>query len=211
MLRKNSDDRIWIWQSGSTCQGRRNASPVAMRLAHGARDEPQVALDVLPAAREPGVDDDLAQRSPQARRGVVAAEGWRVRVHVVGRHAGPNEEELVAEVLPVQELGAHRVEEGLRALGLAVVGKQRHILLLDRLPQRIALGVFERGQVELALDAGHRFEHALVVEIDPLAGARAHQLPVAVFVHRLGLLRHVAEQAVVAIEAFENGVRDARR
>ena len=183
----------------------------AMRFAHGTHDEPQVALDVFPAARQPDVDDDLAQRLAQARRGVVAAVGRRVRVHVVGRHAGPHEDELVAEVIPVQQLGAHRVEESLGALGLAVLGEQGDIVLLDRLPQRVAFRLVERGEVELALDARHRLEHALVVEVDALAGARAHALPVAVLVERLRLLCHVAKQPVVAVEAFQDGVRDACR
>jgi hypothetical protein len=182
-----------------------------MRIAHGTHDPPEVAFDVFPAARQSDVDDDLAQRLAQTLPRVIAAVGRRIRVHVIRRDAWPHEDELVAEVVPMQQLGAHRVEEGLCALGLAVVGQQGHVLLLDRLPQRIALGVLERGEVELALDAGHRFEDALVVEIDPLAGARAHPLPVAIFKERLGLLRHVAEQSVVAVEALEDGVRDARR
>ncbi len=143
--------------------------------------------------------------------GVVAAVRRWIRVHVVGRHPGPHEDELVAEIFPLQQLGADRIEEGLGALGLAVVGKQGHVLLLDGLPQGIALRVRQRSQVEFALDARDRFEHTLVVEVDALAGTRAHRLKVAVFVKRLGLLGDVAEQAIVPIEALEDRIGDPRR
>ena len=191
---------------------RRTAAAIAMRLAGGAQHPPQVALHIDPRAGQPEVDGDPAQRAPQAVRGrVVAAVGRRIGVHVLGRHPRPHEQELVAEVLAVQQLGADRVEEGLGALRLPMVGQQRDETGLDRLPDEVALVVGQRIEIEVALDALEGLAHALVVEVDPLARRRPHRLPLAMLEAALGLLRNVAEQRVVAVERVEDRARDRRR
>ena len=184
----------------------------AMRLADRADHPSDVAFDVDERRCQPDVDHDLAQRVAQARGGrVVAAIGRRVRIHVVGRNTRSHEDERVVEIKPVQQLGAHGIEERLGAFGLAVPRQGCHVLLLDRLPQRIAFLVGQRVQVEVALNASHRVQHALVVEVDPFARRRPHALPVAALEAGLGPLRHVAEAAVVQVESFQDRVGDRGR
>jgi len=183
----------------------------------GADHAPDVALDVDPRAGQAEIDHDLAQRrtqSPCVRHraaGVVAAIGRRLRIHVFGGHTRAHEDEAVFEIVAPQNLDANRIEECLSALRLPMFGEQRDEVLLDRLPQRVAFPVGQRDKVEVAFDALGGFAHALVVEVDPLARAPAHAVPVAVFEAALGQLRDIAEQAVVAVEAFDDRARDMRR
>ena len=177
---------------------------LAQRRAH----QREVSLDVHERAGKPHVHDHLAQRGRHARlRRIVGAVAGRLAVEVVGRDRGAHEDEVVVEVGAVQQLGADRVEEGLGELGLAVLRQQRDVVPLDLLP--VAGG--ELGRAELGADALDRLAHAVVVEGDPLARELADRVPVGGLETGLGLLRVVAEQRVVAIEAVADrlGDRDA--
>ena len=104
----------------------------------------------------------------------------------------------------MQQLRADRVEEGLGELGLAVLGQQRDVVALDLRP--VARG--ELAAIEAGLDPLDRLAHAGVVEVDPLAREVADRVPVGGLVARLRLLRVVAEQRVVAVEAGEDRLGD---
>ena len=98
-----------------------------------------VAAQILELARELEVVDHAQQRLAQRFLGrVVGAVGRQrgrlVVLDVLGRDRRAHEDEVVVEVAAVQDLGRHRVEEGLGELGLVVVGEQADVVQLDLLP-----------------------------------------------------------------------------
>lgn len=143
-----------------------------------------------------------------ARAGVVGAVGrlgGRLLVlDVLRRDGRPQEDEIVVEVRAVQDARAHRVEEGLGALGLVMVGQQADEVQLDLAPDFVVdvLGVV------LVFQDDRRLAHTLVVVGDAVALQLLQALPVAGLEQRLGPHAHLAEQAVVLVEAVEHRAGD---
>jgi hypothetical protein len=104
----------------------------------------------------------------------------------------------------VQDLGRHRVEEGLGELGLVVVDQQADVVQLDLLPHVHR----QRRGLELALQALGRLVDPLVVVLDPQRLGPLLAVPVGRLEARLGLGAGLAEEAVVAVEALEHRLRD---
>ena len=77
---------------------------------------------------------------------------------------------------------------------------------LDRRPERF-VGFGLGKAIE---QPAHRLLDARVVHLDALARQRLHLGPVGALEKPLRLERGVAEQAVVPVEAVEDGARDAR-
>jgi hypothetical protein len=104
----------------------------------------------------------------------------------------------------VQDLGGHRIEEGLGELGLVVLDQQADGVQLDLVP-----GIARQlGRAELALQPLHRLVDAQVVVGDAVALRVELALPVGPLEARLGAARRRGEQPVVAIEAFDDRARD---
>ena len=144
-------------------------------LAHRAQHVAEVATRGRRRAREIEVAQNLREhRAQPVLQRVVAAIGRRVAFEIFGGNRRPHEDEVVVIVGAVQNLAAHRVEEGLGQLRLLVVGHQPDVLQLDLLPQRVAQVV----GVELALQALDRLLDALVVELDALGVRAPHRRPV---------------------------------
>jgi hypothetical protein len=168
----------------------------------------QVRLDVLVAAGQAQVDDHLPQHLlPGGRAGVVDPEGGGRGVQVLGGHGRAHENEVVVEILPVQQPGADRVEEGLGQFGLLVPGQQQHVILLDLRPGVVGQVV----GVELAAQVFHGLAHPLVVEGDPFGGQPAHGVPGRILETRLGLLGVVAKERIVPVEAGQHGAGQGGR
>ena len=173
----------------------------------------QVAPEVGEARLQPEIEHDVDQRvrAPLLQR-IVAAVRRRVGLDVLGGHRRPHEDEAIVEVGAVQDLARHRVEERLRALGLLVVDQQADVVELDALPQRVGAAAFEARRAELALDPLDRLQDAPVVVVDAVARDVADRAPVAGLEMPLGGARAIAEQRVVAVEAFaQRGGDRARR
>src|SRR5690606_15424524 len=138
-------------------------------------------------------------------------------VEIIGGDRRAHEQEIVVEVVAVQDAARHRVEEGLGAFRLAVAGQQPHELLLDLLPEGgLAVGeagrALGRGRVAQRLaQLGGAFAHAHVVVLDALARQLLDAVPVARFEQRLGTLRAVAEQRIVAVEPGQDLARHGQR
>ena len=111
-----------------------------------------------------------------------------------------HEDEVVVEVAAVQDLGRHRVEEGLGELGLVVVDEQADVVQLDLLPDVHR----QLAGLELALQPLGRLVDALVVELDALALGPLLAVPVGRLEARLRRGAGLAEQPVVAVEAVEH-------
>jgi hypothetical protein len=126
---------------------------------------------------------------------------------VVRGHCGPHEDEVVVEVRAVQDLAAHRVDEGLGQFGLVRLGQPPHVVALHGLPDDLAL----RRRLVLRVQPLHGFLDALVVEGDAFARQPADAVEVAGLEAGFGLLRVVTEQPVVSVEPGQDGVRDAGR
>src|SRR5690606_39266844 len=92
-----------------------------------------------------------------------------------------------------------------------------HELLLDLLPEGgLAVGeagrALGRGRVAQRLaQLGGAFAHAHVVVLDALARQLLDAVPVARFEQRLGTLRAVAEQRIVAVEPGQDLARHGQR
>jgi len=113
---------------------------------HGGQHGVDVAGQVFESGLELEVVNDADQRLAQAlARGVVGAVGGFgcgfVVLDVLGADGRPHEEELIAKVAAVQQLGSHRVEEGLGQLGLVVVGQQADVVQLGLLPGVLRQGI----------------------------------------------------------------------
>ena len=233
MLRKNSEPSAWIWQSlamrrptwrGScarSCLTAARASGACRaagpRTAAPARSRPPCGSGFSAGRRPPGNRPGRTACCPGSRWPPGARTGNRCGS---SRGAG---------------CGRHRVEEGLGALGLAVVRQQADEFLLHLLPER-GLRIVQRGgpavraaapfaaDLPLAASApfgpaappGPRsafelrgaFAHAHVVVLDALARQALDAVPVARFIQRLGALR---EQRVVAVEAGQDALGDVAR
>ena len=131
------------------------------------------------------------------RRGLVVLE-------VLGRDGGAHEDEVVVEVAAVQDLGRHRVEERLGALGLVVVDEQADVVELDLLPDLHR----QRRRLELVLQPLGRLGDAPLVVGDALRLRLLLAVPVGRLEARLRLRARLAEQPVVAVEAVEHRPRD---
>jgi len=75
----------------------------------------------------------------------------------------------------VQDLAAHRIEEGLRQFRLLVVEQQADVEQLDLLPGSVVQGF----GLELVAQALNAFLHPVVVEADAVLDRRMHGRPVA--------------------------------
>jgi hypothetical protein len=168
--------------------------------ADGVIDVGNVAFEIGERSLPLEIADDLADRAVQAVGiGVVAAVGGRlVGFQVLGRDGRPDEDEIVLEIGPVQDLGGHRIEEGLRQFRLLVVEQQADVEQLDLLPG----GVVQVLGIEFVAQALDAFIDAVVVKADALADRPVHARPVAVLETGLGLPAGLAEQRVVLVEAL---------
>ena len=188
-------------QVGAHAQGAREMRP------QGMHDAPQVTPPVLPGVGERIAVEDRLERAPQAvAQRVVAAVGRVVALEVLGGHRRAPEDELVAVVAPVQHLAGDRVVEGLGALGLPVLVQQRDVGELDRRPQRL-VGL---GLGKAVDERAHGLLDARVVHLDARARERLDLAPRGALVEPPRLDRRLAEQPIVAVEALEDGARDAR-
>ena len=104
----------------------------------------------------------------------------------------------------MQDLGGHRVEEGLGQLGLLVVYQEADVVQLDLVPDLHGL----LAGLELLLQAARAFLDAQVVELDALALGALLAMPVGRLEAVLGARRFRAEQAVVAVEAIDHRLGD---
>ena len=125
LLRKNSDDSTWIWKFGASSKW---PEFVVDRLHHAC----DVAREIVERRLELEVRDDPLERGRGRRCRIVRAvgrlRGRLVVLQILGRDRRAHEDEIVAEVRAVQDLAAHRIEEGLRALGLAVRREQADVV-----------------------------------------------------------------------------------
>jgi hypothetical protein len=168
-----------------------------------------VAVEILELARQLEVVDDARPGLAQVLlvRVVGAVGGQRagfVVFDVLGADGRAHEDEVVVEVGAVQQLGRHRVEEGLGQLGLVVVGQQADVVQLGLLPGVHA----QRVDVEVLPQLVHGLVHALVVELDALRLRLLLAVPVGLLEALLRQRRGLAEQAVVALEAVQQRLRD---
>jgi hypothetical protein len=171
----------WIWKLA-----RSRHSPQAHAALHASSTRRRRA-QVLELALQLEVVDDAQQRLVQASRAWGSRRGRSARrrlvvLDVLGADRRPHEDEVVAEVAAVQQLGGDRVEEGLGQLGLVVVGQQADVVQLDLLPAVHRQVV----DVELAAQPVHGLVHALVVVLDALALGALLAVPVGVLEALLG-------------------------
>ena len=104
----------------------------------------------------------------------------------------------------MEDLGGHRIEEGLGKLGLVVVGEQADVMQLDLLPHVGAEGT----GLELGLQPLGRLLDTTVVELDAITLRLALTEPVGRLEARLGGGAGFSKQPVVAVEPIEHGLRD---
>ncbi len=182
---------------------RRHALQIA---ANGVIDVVGVALEVGEWSLPLEIPDDLADRAAQAilHRVVAAVGGRDVGFDILGGQGRANEHEIVAEIVAVQDLGRHRVEEGFGQFRLLVVEQQADVEQLDLLPG----GVVDLLGVELDAQALDTFIDAVIVETDALLYRLVHAHPVGLLEAGLGLLAGGAEQCVVLVEALDQRKRD---
>jgi hypothetical protein len=98
-----------------------------------------------------------------------ASTAGSVGLDVFGADGRAHEDEVVLEIAAVQDLGGHRVEEGLGQFRLAMVDQQADVVQLDLLPDLHRL----LGGLEFTLQTARAFTHAQVIELDALALCRA--------------------------------------
>ncbi|MDR9361989.1 hypothetical protein FEP01_05186 [Burkholderia multivorans] len=173
---------------------------------HHARD---VAREILERRLELEVRDDPLERDREpvgARivRAVRRLRGRLVVLEVFGRDRRAHEDEVVVEIRPVQDLAAHRIEEGFRALGLAVRRQQADVMELDLLPDFVV----DALRVVFVLQHLDALLHALVVRGDPLAREPLQPMPVGALEQRLRFDGRFAEDPVVAVEVLEHRLCD---
>ena len=183
----------------------------ARHFAQVAEDGPVNVVDIaaeigegpLPAE----VEQDLAHRAAQAvvLVRVIAAIGWvAVGFQILGRDGRADEDEIVVEIGPVQDLGGHRVEKGFGQFRLLVVEQQADVEQLDLLPGRI-LDFFDGEFTVQAFDA---LIDPVVVEADALAHRLLAALPVGLLEAVAGLAAALAKQRVMLVEALNQRQRD---
>ncbi|MNQ95042.1 hypothetical protein D3C85_1105830 [compost metagenome] len=201
-----------------------------------ARQHAGIARQVFKGQRQAEVGHHADQAFFQAVcRRVVHPVRRHAAVQVVGGNGGPHEEEIVVEIVAMQQPARDRIEEGLGAFGLLVCAQQAHEFLFDLLPVS-GLGVGQGGycravavsaavavvtgdvvQRAFRAAAQHAFQlrgafaHAHVVVLDTFARQVLDAVPVARFKQRLGPLRAVAKQGVVAVKARQDQPRHVQR
>ena len=150
--------------------------------------------------------DDLANRATQAViLGVITAIGLGlVTLDVFGGNARPNKDEIVVEIIAVQDLGRHRVEEGLGQFRLLVIEQQPDIEQLDLLPG----SVVDRGGIELVAQALDAFIDPVIVKADALLDGLVHAQPVSLLEPGFRFTAGLAEQRVMLVEALNHGQGD---
>ena len=104
----------------------------------------------------------------------------------------------------MQDLGGDRVEEGLRQLRLLVIDELADKEQFGALPHLIV----ERGCSELAIETLDAFTYAIFVIADALAHRVLYLVPASLLETLFGARTGLAEQAVVAVEAFDQRLRD---
>ena len=197
-----------------------NRPRAAEVLVQRAHEERCVAREVGERAREAEARDDLAERRREVARDGIPLRQYRTaprvagRVpdavgrlgaeEVLGRYGRAHEDVLVPVVSPVQDAARDRVEEGLGALGLPVVVEQRDVRVLDRGPERLVA----RGIGVTLAERDGRLDDALVVHRDACRRGRAGGGPVCALEAPLGGDARLAKQAVVPVEAGEDGPGD---
>jgi hypothetical protein len=147
------------------------------------------------------VEDGVAARVVGT---VGGAAGRVLGLDVLGADGRAHEDEVVLEIAAVQDLGRHRVEEGLGQLGLAMVDQHADVQQLDLLPHLHRL----LGGLELALEPPRAFAHAQVVELDALALAALLAVPVRRLEAVAGARRFGAKQLVMSVEPVDHGPGD---
>ena len=104
----------------------------------------------------------------------------------------------------MQDLAAHRVEEGLGELRLLMIDQQADVLQLDLLPGGIVEGV----GIKFGMQAGDGFLDTVVVELDAVANGVELSLPVTGLVEFLGAPAGFTKDPVVLVEALDQCLRD---
>jgi len=175
---------------------------------NGGKHVSQVAAEIREAGIELKVQDDIDQRATQpVLPRIVRAVGGRVGVDVIGRNRGADEQAAIVEIIAVQNLARHRIEESLGAFRLLVVDKERDVVALHRLPPRLV----DAAAAEFALEPRYRLQDAAIIEVNAVLRGMGDGEPVAGFEMLLGGARAVSEDRVMAVEALERGPRDRRR
>ncbi len=180
---------------------------VAEALAHSGQHLAHVAVQIFERQRKLKVLNGAAQTGVQRLVGVrvIHTEGRLGRrlfvFDVLGGQRRAHEQKLVVEMLAPQNLGRHRVEKRLGQFGLVVIGQQADVVQLGLLPDFHGLV----AGIEFVLQPFGGFVHPLVVEGDALALRCLLPGPVGPLEPLLGRSAHLAEQAVMAIEAVEHG------
>jgi hypothetical protein len=129
----------------------------------------------------------------------VAAVDRRVGLDLLRRDRRADEDQLVVGVGATKNASDHRVEERLGELRLVVVDEEPDEAELDLPPVR---GV-ERAEIELGPQPLDVLANALVVEADSLLHRELHVGPRRALEAHLGLRARLPEEAVVAVEAFD--------
>jgi hypothetical protein len=184
-----------------------------VRTEHGAHarfDQADVAVEVGERRGQLEIGDDALQGVMQPVLGRIVDAVGRLRavgLDVFGRDRAPHEDEVVVEIGAVQDGAADRVEEGLGQLRLLVVDQQADVMQLHLAPDFAAdflrlVFVFQRL---------HAFLYPLVVEGDSFPRLGLRRFPVAGFEIALGILAGGTKQAVMLVEAVEDGARDVER
>jgi hypothetical protein len=185
------------------------ARHAVQEAVHRHVDMFDIALQVGERTVPVEIRDDLAHGAAQAIfLGVIAAVGLAVvAFEIFGRNGRADENEIVVEIIPVQDLGRHRVEEGFGQLRLLVVEQEPDIEQLDLLPGRVV----DARRIEFVAQALYALVDAVVVETDAFLDGLVHAQPVTVLEARLGFAAGLAEQRVVFIEPLNHGQRDLVR
>ena len=171
----------------------------------GPHDVVDIARQIFEWALPVEILDDAPDRAPQAVvLRVVARIDGRKGVDVLGRDRRPRENVVVVEVGPMQDLAAHRVEEGLGELRLLMIDQQADVLQLDLLPGGIVEGV----GIKFGMQAGDGFLDTVVVELDAVANGVELSLPVTGLVEFLGAPAGFTKDPVVLVEALDQCLRD---
>ncbi len=173
--------------------------------ADGAHQTADVAPHVPEGALEASILEDAGDDAGKAvARRVIGPEDRNLGLQMLGGDQRPDEDVAVVVVVTVEEAAEDRVVEGLRQLRLVELGQQTQVFDLDPPPEAVA----RIAQMELAPQQGDRLTDALVVEADAIARGGLNGGPVGLLETPLGIQGDLAEETVVALEAFEDGFGD---
>ena len=169
--------------------------------SQGPDEMPQVAWQVLERHTEPGVRDDRSERATESlRRRVVTAIRRTLPVDELRRDRRAPEDVLIAVVGPLEDAARDRVEERLGQLGPTMIVQEFDVGALDLRPDRFVVACTR----EPRRDGRDGLPHPRVVQVDARALRRPHRGPVCALEPLMGLGAHLAEDAVVPIEALED-------